>query len=57
MEGETPPPVLEEPAAIIHVEEDEELGIKDVRVEVTWGGREPGTFVLTTAIGRAGLYR
>ena len=37
--------------------EDEDLGLKNIRIVVTWAGKEPGRFVLVTAIGRGEIYR
>lgn len=57
LSGELPPAGLEEPVVELHVEEDEDLGVKDVRIVVRWQGEHPGRFVLQTAVGRQELYR
>ncbi len=58
LSGELAPAGLEEPRVELEVKEtDEDLGLKSVRVVVTWAGKEPGRFVLVTAIGRGELYR
>ena len=50
--GEPPPPVLEDATVALEVVEDEEQGLKTVRVVVKWAGKEPGQFILVTAVGR-----
>jgi len=58
LSGELSPAGLEEPKVELEVgEEDEDLGLKAVRIVVTWAGDEPGRFVLVTAVGRGELYR
>lgn len=57
LSGDIPPAGLEEPTVRLEVGEKEELGLKSVRVVVSWAGQEPGHFVLVTAIGRGELYR
>lgn len=39
------------------VVEDEDLGLKRVTIEVRWGGRDPGTARLVTAVAERGVYR
>ena len=55
--GELPPAGLEEVEVVLSVEEDEELGLKNVNVVVSWKGDTPGRFVLETAVGRQELYQ
>ena len=48
---------LPEPVLTLTVEEDEELGLKRVRIELGWEGRHAGTVRLDTAVSRLRLYR
>jgi type II secretory pathway pseudopilin PulG len=48
---------LPDPVVTVEVEEDDDLGLKDVTIEVSWGGRLAGRLVLETAVGSLGLYR
>lgn len=57
LSGDLPPAGLEDPTVLLEVGEDEDRGLKSVRVVVTWQGDSPGQFVLVTAIGRGELYR
>ena len=54
---ELSPPGLESPSVELEVSEDEELGLKHVRILVSWEGKESGRFILETALGRAEIYR
>lgn len=51
------PASLPEAEVWLEVTEDEDRGLKQVEVDVEWGGTHAGRVVLLTAVGDAELYR